>query len=100
MVGRQDAACSAHVLHHEAWMTVEVLAEMACDQPHPLVVVGPGIEADDELDLLAAIELLRRLGAQLLRDGQQGRCAKHQPEQSLPHISSPAGAATLALSGL
>jgi len=43
-----------------------VLADVACKQPRPDVVAASGRIADDEVDGLACIELLRRLRADVV----------------------------------
>src|SRR6266550_7215280 len=58
-VHREEAAGAGLVLRHDRRLSRNVLAEMTGEEPPQCVVAAAGRIADDEIDGLAGVELLR-----------------------------------------
>jgi len=78
VVGGAQAAGARHVLHHDIGIARDVAAEMARQQARDDVVTAARPVADDQIDLLALVEILhRRLGP---RGG--GKADRHEQQRN------------------
>ena len=57
MIGCNHAACAGHILHDKVGVAGDVLAEITSVETDPLIMIVPGLIADDESNGLALIEI-------------------------------------------
>ena len=79
VIGGDHRAGALHVAHDDGRIAGDVLAEMARHQPRIGVGAAAGIEARDEIDRLAAVEIGDVVGAGRQRTGRDcaaQRCSK------------------------
>ncbi len=82
--GAQTAG-ARHVLHDHVWIAGNVPAEMSGEQPSIDVIAAAGAVADDQLDLLALVELGDRIGARIRERKHERRRRDDDPQ----HGASP-----------
>ena len=87
---RQERAGARLVLRHHGRIAGDVLADMAGEQPRIDVVAAGRRIADDELDLLALVELLGglRRGGQGRAHDRSGCCCGEARAASACHVAS------------
>jgi hypothetical protein len=60
MIGCNHAACAGHILHDKVGVAGDVLAEITSVETDPLIMIVPGLIADDESDCFALVEIRLR----------------------------------------
>ena len=85
IVGRREAVRAIHVLHDDQRMAGKILGDVGRDQATEGVVGAARRRADNELDLLALVEVLHRVGGEGLgRKGGKGQQAAGKAKRRKP----------------